>query len=615
MYRYLFAFLILPALGLTQVSDYVINTVIGVSTATVLGDGGPANAAELSNPIGMYFDASHNMFIADSGFNRVREVTGGTGAGIINTVAGDGTPAWLGDGGLATSANLDAPFKAITDSSGNTYIADVANQVIRMVSKSTGNITTLAGNNCCYGFNGDGNPATNVYLNHPVGLAFDTHGNLYFADSNNNRIRMLSPGGTVTTVAGNGNQGFSGDGGPAIAAQLNQPYGIAFDAYGNLYFADSHNNRIRVLLTNGNITTAAGNGKAGYSGDSIPAATAELNEPFDVAFDQYGNLYIADTNNYRIRKVTTAGTIFTIGGGTGEGYSGDGFIGTNAKLNSPSGVIVDSSNNVYIADSGNNVIRELTPYLPVVNGGGVATASSFGDFSSVAPGSWIEIYGSDMSFSARSWTAADFTGNGLIAPTSLDGVTVTVGGQPAYIDYISATQINAQIPYTVAPGNQPVVVKDAAGASVGNVSVTVNPVQPGMFAPPAFTVGGTQYAGAVFSDGVTFAMPPGAVSGIPSRRANPGDLVTFYGVGFGPVTPNIPAGQVVQQLNANGLPSFQLSIEGTAAQVEYAGLAPNAIGLYQFNVFVPNVPPSDTASVTFSVGGVKGTQSLHIAVQ
>lgn len=616
LHRYIFAFLVLPALGSAQVADYVINTVIGSSTATVLGDAGPANAAELSNPIGLYFDSSHNLFIADSGFNRVREVTGGTGTGIINTVAGDGTPAWLGDGGLAIDAEMYAPFKAITDSAGNIYISDVANQVIRMVTKSTGDITTYVGNNCCYGFNGDGSPATNVYLNHPVGMAFDTHGNLYFADSNNMRIRMLSPSGVVTTVAGNGNTGFSGDGGPAINAELNEPFGIAFDAYGNLYFADSHNNRIRVLLTNGNIATVAGNGKAGYSGDMIPATSAELNNPFDVAFDQYGNLYIADTNNYRIRKVTTAGTILTIGGGTGEGYSGDGFIGTNAKLNSASGVIVDSSNNVYIADSGNNVIRELTPYLPILNSGGVQTASSFGAFPSAAPGSWIEIYGADMSFSARTWTSADFTGNGLIAPTSLDGVSVTIGGQAAYVDYISATQINVQIPYTVAAGNQAVVVKDSAGASIENVSITINPVQPGMYAPAAFKVGGTQYAGALFSDGATYALPPGVGTGVPTRRANPGDLLTFYGVGFGPVTPTVPAGQVVQQPNPTGLPSFQLSIEGIPAQVEYAGLAPNAIGLYQFNVYVPStVTASDAAPVTFSVGGVKGAQNLYISVQ
>ena len=618
MSRYLFAFLLLPVLAVAQVSDYVINTVIGSSTATVLGNGGPANAAELSNPIGLYFDASHNLYIADSGFNLVRLVKGGTGTGTISTVAGaGGAGEWAGDGGLATSANLSAPFKTVLDKSGNLYIADLANQVIRMVTTSSGDITTFAGENCCYGFNGDGLQAVDTVLNHPFGMAFDSSGNLYFADSNNMRIRMISPSGVVTTVAGNGNQGYSGDGGPAIKAELNQPYGIAFDSFGNLYFADSGNNRIRVLLTNGNINTVAGNGKAGYSGDMIPATTTELNRPFDVAFDAYGNLYIADTNNYRIRKVTTNGTIYTIGGGTGEGYSGDGFIGTNSKLNSPSGVAVDSSGDVYFSDSGNNVIRELTPYLPFVNAGGVNTASAFGDFAAVAPGSWIEIYGADMSFSARSWATGDFTGNGLIAPTSLDGVSVTVGGQAAYVAYISANQINVQIPYTVPTGQQAVVVKDTAGASIQNVNVTVNPIQPGIFAPQLFKVNGVQYAGALFSDGATYAMPPGAVSGIASRRANPGDLITFYGVGFGPVTPKVAAGTVVQpQSNLIGLPSFQLSIGGVPAQVEYAGLAPGAVGLYQFNVYVPStVTASDTAAVTFTINGVSGTQSLHIAVQ
>jgi uncharacterized protein (TIGR03437 family) len=613
MTRYLFAFLIMPALGLAQISDYVINTVMGSSTATLLGDAGPANAAELSNPIGLWFDSSHNLYIADSGFNRVREVTGGTGTGKINTLAGNGTPAWSGDGGLATSANLYAPFKAILDSSGNLYISDVANQVIRMVNKSTGNISTFAGTNCCYGFAGDGGPANAAVLNHPVGLAFDSSGNLYIGDSNNNRIRMVSPSGIITTVAGNGNPGSAGDGGPAINAELNSPFGIAFDPYGNLYIADGGNNRIRVLMTNGTITTVAGNGKAGYSGDMIPATTAELNNPYDVAFDPYGNLYIADTNNFRIRKVNTNGIIWTVGGGTGAGYSGDGFIGTNSKLGFPAGVVVDSSNDVYIADSTNNVIRELTPYPPSVNSGGVLTASAFGGFNSVAPGSWIEIYGNDLSFSNRSWTTADFTGGGLTAPTTLDGVTVTIGGQPAYIDYISGGQLNVQVPYSVAPGLQQLSVTTAAGAALQTTTVLVNALQPGMFAPPSFKVGGFQYVGALFPDGVTYAMPPGEVAGITSRRASPGDIVTLYGVGFGPVTPNIPAGQIVKL--SNSLPGFQISIGGTPATVMYAGLAPNTIGLYQFNVVVPNVSPSDTASVTFSIGGVSGTQALHIAVQ
>jgi uncharacterized protein (TIGR03437 family) len=607
----------MPLLGLAQVSDYVINTIIGTSTATVLGDGGPAIEAALSNPIGLWLDASHNLYIADSGFNRVRQVAASNGVisntSVITTLAGNGTASFAGDGAAATSANLYAPFKAIFDSAGNMYIADVQNQVVRMVSKSSGFISTFAGNNG-YGFGGDGGPATSAVLNHPVGLAFDSAGNLYIGDSNNHRIRKVTPGGVISTVAGNGNQGFSGDGGPAINAQLNDPFGIAFDPYGNLYIADNGNNRIRVLLTNGTITTVAGNGKAGYSGDMIPATSAELNSPYDVAFDPYGNLYIADANNYRIRKVTPNGAILTIGGGTGEGYSGDGFVGTNAKLNSPSGLVVDNSGNVYIADSSNNVIRQLSPYLPFVNPGGILTASAFGGFQGAAPGSWIEIYGSDLSFSNRSWTTADFTGGGLTAPTTLDGVTVTIGGQPAYIDYVSGSQINVQIPYTVPTGQQPLIVKNIAGATLQSTSVTVNAVLPGMFAPPVFNVGGTQYVGAMFSDG-SWALPPGAVSGYTSRRAKPGDIITLYGVGFGPVTPNIPAGTVVQPGQTNTLPSFQISIGGMPAAIMYAGLAPNAVGLYQFNVLVPSAGASDTAAVTFSINGSNGTQSLHIAVQ
>ncbi len=412
LFRNIFIGLFLPALTLAQVSSYTINTVVGSNTATALGDGGPPLSAELNTPVGLSFDAAHNLYIADSAFNRIREVTGGK----ITTVAGNGTAAWAGDGGLATGANLSAPYKAVFDSSGNMYIADLANQVVRMVSKSTGNISTFAGQNCCYGFAGDGGAATGAVLNHPFGLAFDSSGNLYIADSNNQRIRMVTPGGTITTVAGNGNQGFAGDGGPATKAQLNEPFGIAFDPSGNLFIADSGNNRIRVLMTNGNIATVAGNGKNGYNGDGILATAAELNRPFDVAFDAYGNLFIADTNNFRVREVTTNGMISTIGGGTGEGYSGDGFIGTNAKLNSPSGLAVDSSGNIYISDSGNNVIRELTPYLPFVNPGGVLSASAFGGFTSVAPGSWIEIYGSNLSYSASARGPGRLHGRELNSP-------------------------------------------------------------------------------------------------------------------------------------------------------------------------------------------------------
>jgi uncharacterized protein (TIGR03437 family) len=387
---------------------------------------------------------------------------------------------------------------------------------------------------------------------------------------------------------------------------------VAVDAAGNLYIADSNNHRIRRVGTDGNITTVAGNGTKGLSGDGGQATAAMLNRPWDVAVDAAGDLFIADYNNARIRMVTPDGIIQTIAGGTGFGYTGDGFIATNAKLNNPTGVTVDSSTGkVYIADSGNNVIRLLTPYPPAVNSGGVVSASAFGAFSSIAPGSWIEVYGANLSLNRRSWGASDFTG--VNAPTSLDGTSVTIGGQNAFIDYISGGQINAQVASNTPTGQQQLVVKTPAGTSAA-YTVAVNATQPGLYAPSSFQLNGTQYLGAVFANTTTYVLPPGAIPGITSQRAKAGDTITLYGVGFGSVNPAIPAGQIVQQNSTLALP-VQISIGGSSAQVLYQGLAQGNVGLYQFNVTVPSVPASDKVSVTFTQNGAAGTQTLYIAVQ
>jgi uncharacterized protein (TIGR03437 family) len=190
---------------------------------------------------------------------------------------------------------------------------------------------------------------------------------------------------------------------------------------------------------------------------------------------------------------------------------------------------------------------------------------------------------------------------------------VTIGGQPAFIDYISPGQVNAQVPSNAGSGPQPVIVTTAAGAS-SPYTVTVNAEQPGLLAPSSFNMGGKQYAAALFSDGATYVLPPGAIAGLASRRAQPGDAITLYGIGFGPVTPTISAGQIVQQTNALALP-FHLFFGGTEAMVSYSGLAPNAVGLYQFNVIVPQVSSSDAVPLTFTLAGASGTQTLYIAVQ
>ncbi len=244
---------------------------------------------------------------------------------------------------------------------------------------------------------------------------------------------------------------------------------------------------------------------------------------------------------------------------------------------------------------------------PAIASGGVVSASAFGEFASAAPGSWIEIYGTNLASDSRSWQASDF--NGMNAPIVLDGTSVTIGGQLAFLDYISPTQVNVQVP-NVAAGTQQLVVT-AGGNKSAPYNLTIRAVVPGLLAPASFQIGGLQYAVAI--DGSNYVAPAGAIAGVTSAPAKPGDVIVLYGVGFGPVSPSIPEGQIVQQQNA--LPSFGISIGGAPATVQYAGLAPNYVGLYQFNVVVPAIAANNAAPVTFQVGGTAGTQTLYLAVQ
>jgi uncharacterized protein (TIGR03437 family) len=457
----------------------------------------------------------------------------------------------------------------------------------------------------------------------PAGLAMDSSGNLYISDNKNIRIRKVTSAGIITTVAGSGNIGFTGDGGPALSAHLTSPRGLFIDASGALYIADSGNNMIRKVVA-GTITLVAGStsGLPGFSGDGGQATTALLHGPTSVAVDTCGNVYIADTSNSRIRMVTPNGIINTIAGGNGAAYSGDGGPALGAQLNFPAGVAADSKGNVYVADTQNHVIRLLTPTsappcggpLPTING--VASASAFGDFSAVAaPGSWIEIYGSNLAADTRQWATSDFSG--VNAPITLDRTAVTIAGQSAFIYYINPGQVDAQVPANTGTGPLQLTLSTAAGTSAAT-TVTVNTVQPGLWAPaPQFIVSGKQYVGATHLDG-TFVAPVGAFPGYTSSPAKPGETITFWGIGFGTVGPGSPPGQVAPPFTTLTLP-IQFTFGSTPAAVPaYYGLAPGLIGLYQFNVVVPSVANSDLVPLTFTLGSganaVTGAQTLYTAV-
>ena len=280
--------------------------------------------------------------------------------------------------------------------------------------------------------------------------------------------------------------------------------------------------------------------------------------------------------------------------------------------NAANGDLTERGDHIYSATYTLNPAAAAGP-PSIRSSAGVQSAGAFGAFSSIAPGTWMEIYGSNLSANTRSWAGADF--NGTTAPTSLDGTSVSIGGKAAFVDYISPTQVNAQVPAGVAAGPQSVVVTTPAGSSSG-YTITVNALQPGLLAPTTnFLIGGKQYVVAQFAD-QSFVLPAGAISGLNTRPAKPNETVVIYGIGFGPVVngsnQDIPPGQIVTASNQLVNP-VQMQVNGVPATLTYAGLAPNFVGLYQFNLVVPAVPDGDQP-LTFTQNGVKGSQTLLLSV-
>jgi sugar lactone lactonase YvrE len=342
-------------------------------------DGNPATEAELNFPAGVTLDGAGNMYIADSAHHRIRKVTAATG--LISTVAGNGNPDYTGDGQLAVNATLATPSGVTIDGAGNLYIADTGNNAVRVIWAATGTITTIAGTGPeSVGGGGDGGPATLAALSQPWGVTLDPQGNIFIADNFNHRIRMIcavAPGttiygttcpaeGDITTVAGigftnpNGTGGFSGDNGPATEAELNYPYTVAFDSAGNMYIPDQLNERVRKVSPAGTITTFAGDGTVGYSGDGQPADKAQLSAPSAVAVDAAGNIYIADSQNNAIRKVSSVnGSISTLAINKVGEYVVPGQIPAQVSISRPFGLYIDGWGNVYFADDANDLVQEV----------------------------------------------------------------------------------------------------------------------------------------------------------------------------------------------------------------------------------------------------------------
>ncbi len=595
-------------------AGWTIRTVAGTGTGGFSGDGGLAISAQLLNPHDAAADAAGNLYVADSFNNRIRKVDA---AGGIVTVAGSGESGYGGDGGPAIQAQFAQPVGVALDAAGNLYIADWGNNRVRKVD-AAGNISTVAGTGES-GYGGDGGPAIQAQLSRPYGAAADAAGNLYIADWGNNRIRKVDAAGNISTVAGTGESGYSGDGGPAAQAQLAQPYGLTADAAGNLYIADSFNNRIRKVDAAGVISTVAGSGEPGYGGDGGPAIQAQLAGPVGAALDSAGNLYIADGNNQRIRKVDAAGVISTVAGNGESGYGGDGGAALRAQLAQPRGLAADAAGNLYAADSGNHRIRLLTPAgaAPRIASGGVVLAAGTPIVRRIAPNALVSIFGQDFALPGRRTLVVD-AASGLIA-SNLASTCLEIGGAGAPLFLVSPTQINAQVPHGLTAEQAVVTVVRGCGTAnerrSAAATVAAAAVSPAFFNAvnnpdgrnPAIALRGGGNGGLVGSPELGAAYSP----------AEPGETVTLYGTGFGATEPPLEAGRI-PGVAAQLIQAPIFSFGGMAVPPEdvvYAGAAPCCAGLYQFTVRLPRGLPDGDAAVAATVQGVSTPRGPFLAVR
>jgi|GEM_PF-261746 len=569
-------------LAVSYTPNQVVVTIAGTGVIDNTGDGGPGTAATLFQPRGVAVDSRGNVIVADTQNRRVRRISPN---GVITAFAGTGLLGSSGDGGPAVDATLNFPNVVVVDKSDNVYISDQFTSRIRKVTPD-GRISTIAGTGeglvtgFAGGFGGDGGPATQALLNQQVGLAVDRDGNLFVADRINHRIRRIDAGtGVITTVAGAGMAGFSGDGGPATQAEINLPTGVAVDGAGNLYIADTGNQRIRrVSAADGRISTIAGTGAIGFSGDGGPAAGALINlaYPATLTVDAAGELYFADRANHRIRKITLNTGIITTVAGTGVAtFNGDGTAPAGTALSFPTSVAFDSTGAMIIADSGNNRIRRVRPANALRTLANVS-AASFSATAGLAAEEIAAAFGANLASATISATT-------LPLPTTLAGATVRVTDnlgveRLAPLFFVSADQINYLVPSGTANGIATVTVTNAAG-EVSTGTVTISNVAPSLFAANA---NGSGVAAAV----VFRRTANGQDSFEPVARFDPAtNRFVAQPIDLGPEGDQvflIPFGTGFRGLS--GLANVRATIGGVNAPVTFAGAVPGLIGADQANL-------------------------------
>src|ERR1017187_488586 len=564
----------------------IINTVAGDGTFGYGGDGGSASLAVLSAPTGLALN-NGSLHISDSGNARVRQVAA---SGSISTVAGNGTPGYAGDGGPAVSARLAGPTGLAFDPAGNLYIGDTGNSNVRQVAPSSV-IATFAGNGSSCGFGADGDPASLTPLCAPQGVVADLAGNIYIADTDHNRVIRVDPAGNIHNVAGTGTAGDAGAGNTSWG-ELNGPTGLALDSAGNLYIADTQNHRIRMLAPGGAISTIAGTGTLGFSGDGGAAAAAELNAPSAVAADPSGNVYIA---------------------GTGDGaYNGDNGAAVEIALHHPYGLALDGQGNVFVADTGNNRVRRLSttqtvvtpPPSPQLINVALANAASLLP-GPLAPGEIFSIFGQGIGPAAAG--AGNFDASGTLS-TTLANVQVLftgtpVNATPAPLFYVQSNQINAQVPYEMAGQTFAQLQVVYQGATLASMQVPIADANPALFT----VSNGTGNAVVVNQDGSINS---------DKNPAPRGSIVVLYARGKAKTSPAALTGQAAQAPFPLPVLPVSLTMAGYAANVLFAGDAPGFVGVMQINAQVPSgfVPTGDLA-VVLTVGLYQSTAGVTIAVK